>query len=325
MAVKYINPFTDFGFKKLFGEEANKDILIDFLNELLREEQGEIVDLTFKKTEQLGAAVIDRKAIFDIYCENEKGEKFIVEMQKAKHNFFKDRSVFYSTFPIREQAEKGDWDYKLKAVYTIAILDFIFDEDKEDKDKFLYRVKLSDIETHKVFYDKLTFIYIEMPKFNKTLEECKTKFDKWLYVIKNLERFDSYPEELQEKIFEKFFGEAALANLTREELDAYDESLKIYRDLKGCIDTAYDEGVLEGIQKMKNHLDKLKEEKRMAEEREQRLEEEKRMAEERERRLEEEKRLAEERERKLEEEKQKMRDLLKSMGLSEDEISEKLK
>ena len=108
---KYINPFTDYGFKKLFGEEPNKDLLLDFLNELLKKEQGQIVDLTYLKTEQLGTLDIDRKAIFDLYCENEKGEKFIVELQKSKQNFFKDRTVYYSTFPIREQAKRADWDY----------------------------------------------------------------------------------------------------------------------------------------------------------------------------------------------------------------------
>ena len=202
---KYINPFTDYGFKKLFGEEMNKDLLLDFLNELLKEEQGQIVDLTYLKTEQLGVTDIDRKAIFDLYCENEKGEKFIVELQKSKQNFFKDRTVYYSTFPIREQAKRADWDYELKAVYTIAILDFVFDSDKKDPEKFRYDVKLSDIETKKVFYDKLTFIYLEMPKFNKTVDELETRFDKWLYVIRNLNKLERVPDKLREQIFDKLF------------------------------------------------------------------------------------------------------------------------
>ena len=174
---KYINPFTDYGFKKLFGEELNKDLLLDFLNELLKDEQGEILNLTYLKTEQLGTTEIDRKAIFDLYCENEKGEKFIVELQKTKQNFFKDRSVYYSTFPIRDQAKRADWNYELKAVYTIGILDFIFDADKDEPNKFRYDVKLIDKDTQKVFYDKLTFIYLEMPKFNKSEDELETRFD----------------------------------------------------------------------------------------------------------------------------------------------------
>lgn len=246
---KYINPFTDYGFKKLFGEEINKDLLLDFLNELLKEEQGLIKNLTYLKTEQLGATDIDRKAIFDLYCEDEKGEKFIVELQKSKQNFFKDRTLYYSTFPIREQAKRADWDYELKAVYTIAILDFIFDSDKNEANKFRYDVKLTDTETWKVFYDKLTFIYLEMPKFTKTVEELKTRFDKWLFVIKNLNKLDRVPDKLKEQIFEKVFETAEIAKFTPEQVRSYEDSLKYYRDLKNSLDTAKYEGIVEGIEK----------------------------------------------------------------------------
>lgn len=252
---KYINPFTDYGFKKLFGEEPNKDLLLDFLNELLKEEQGEIKGLTYLKTEQLGTSDIDRKAIFDLYCENEKGEKFIVELQKSKQNFFKDRTVYYSTFPIREQAKRADWDYELKAVYTIAILDFVFDSDKNEPEKFRYDVKLTDIETNKVFYDKLTFIYLEMPKFNKTIDELETRFDKWLFVIRNLNRLDRVPDKLKERIFEKLFETAEIARFSPEQVLSYEDSLKYYRDLKNSLDTARDEGKIEGkIEVAKNLL-----------------------------------------------------------------------
>lgn len=248
---KYINPFTDYGFKKLFGEEINKDLLLDFLNELLKEEQGQIKDLTYLKTEQLGASDIDRKAIFDLYCENEKGEKFIVELQKSKQNFFKDRTVYYSTFPIREQAKRTDWDYELKAVYTIAILDFVFDADKSEPEKFRYDVKLSDIETKKIFYDKLTFIYLAMPKFNKTIDELSTRFEKWLFVIKNLNKLERVPEKLKEQIFERLFETAEIAKFTPEQVRSYEDSLKYYRDLKNSLDTAKEEGVVEGMEKGK--------------------------------------------------------------------------
>ncbi len=239
---KYINPFTDFGFKRLFGEEPNKDLLIDFLNVLLKEKQGEIVDLTYLKTEQLGNTELDRKAIFDLYCENEKGEKFIVEMQKSKQNFFKDRSLYYSTFPIQEHAQKSDWNYELKAVYTIGILDFVFDDDKSDKSKFRYDVKLQDIKTNKTFYDKLTFIYFEMPKFNKSIEELESHYDKWLYVLKNLHKLDRLPEKLKERVFERVFEVAEIANFSHEEYLSYEDSLKYYRDLKNSLDTAKEEG-----------------------------------------------------------------------------------
>lgn len=242
---KYINPFTDFGFKRLFGEEPNKDLLLDFLNELLKDQQGRLIDLTYLKSEQLGKTELDRKAIFDLYCENEKGEKFIVEMQKSKQNFFKDRSVYYMTFPIQEQAEKSDWNYELKSVYTIGILDFIFDSDKNEPEKYRYDVKLQDIATNKTFYDKLTFIYFEMPKFNKSIDKLETRFDKWLYVLKNLHKLDRLPENLKEEIFERVFDVAEIAKFSREEYSSYEESLKYYRDLKNSLDTAKDEKAIE--------------------------------------------------------------------------------
>ena len=248
---KYIDPFTDFGFKKLFGEECNKDLLLDFLNELLHKKEGKIINLTYLKSEQLGRSEEDRKAIFDLHCENEKGEKFIVEMQKTKQNFFKDRALYYSTFPIVEQAISGDWNYELKAVYTVAILDFVFEEDKEDVDKYRYDVMLTDIDTHKIFYNKLTFTYLEMPKFNKKVEELETRFEKWMYVLKNLKRLDRLPDKLQEKIFEKIFSVAEIAKLSTEEYKQYMVSLNAYRDFKNSIDTARDEKAKEIAKELK--------------------------------------------------------------------------
>ena len=241
---KYVNPFTDYGFKRLFGEEPSKDLLLDFLNELLSDEQGRITNLTYLKTDRLGTTEEQRKAVFDLYCENERGEKFIVELQKTKQKFFKDRTVYYSTFPIREQAEKGsEWNFELHAVYTIAILDFVFDDDKNEPEKYRYDVKLSDMETCKVFYDKLTFIYLEMPKFQKNLKEINTRFEKWLFIIRNLNKLDRIPDELREGIFERLFEIAEIAKFSPREAEEYEDSLKVYRDLKNSIDTAMEEAI----------------------------------------------------------------------------------
>jgi len=241
---RYINPFTDFGFKKLFGEEANKDLLTDFLNELLRKEKGNIKTITYLKNEHL-PYFGERKAIFDIYCENEVGEKFIVEIQKVKQNFFRDRTVYYSTFPIQDQAIQGEWNFRLQAVYTVGILDFVFDD--RDKDRTVVtEVKLMDTEKKTVFYDKLTFIYLQMPNFGKTEDELETHFDKWLYVIKNLHRLQDRPAKLRERVFEKLFGLAEIGKFGYEERLEYEDSLKVYRDLKNSLDTAKDEGRAEG-------------------------------------------------------------------------------
>lgn len=244
---KYVNPFTDFGFKKIFGEEASKPSLIDFLNSLLPP-QSKIKDLSFKNTEHLGRSTSERKSLFDIYCEAENGEKFIVELQKAKQNFFKERTVYYSTFPIREQGEKGEWFFNLAAVFCIGILDFTFDdyETEPERSEVLHTIKLKN-QHGKVFYDKLTYIYLELPNFKKQEEELTDRLDQWLYFIKNLEDFQSIPEIFKDEvIFIKAFAKAALANLDSIEYESYERSLKDYRDVKGYIDTAYDDGKKEG-------------------------------------------------------------------------------
>lgn len=243
---KYINPFTDYGFKRLFGEEPNKDLLLDFLNELLKDQEGKITELSYLPNEKLPISVGDRRAIFDIYCTNEKGEQFIVEMQKAEQKFFKDRTIFYSTFPIQEQARNKDrfWDFELKAVYTIGILDFVFEE--SDPNKYRHDVKLTEQETKKVFYDKLNYIYLEMPKFNKTEKELATRFDKWMFVLKNLPKLERIPVELKEKIFLKLFETAEIAKLDPNEYKKYEASVNAYRDIFNIKNMAFEKGIEKG-------------------------------------------------------------------------------
>ena len=244
MKSKYVNLFTDFGFKKIFGEEASKPLLIDFLSSLLPDTK--IVSLSFKDKEKLGKTQEDRKAIYDIYCENDKGEKIIIELQKAKQNYFKDRTVYYATFPIQEQAEKGDWNYELKAVFCIGVLDFTFDEkSKISKAEVMHTVLLKD-QNNQPFYDKLKFVYLEMPNFTKKEKELKTRLDKWLYFIKHSEDIVKIPEIFKDKIFVQAFEKAEIAKYSETERKNYEASLKTYRDLKGVIDTAFDDGQIKG-------------------------------------------------------------------------------
>lgn len=241
---RYVNPYTDFAFKLLFGTELNKELLISFLNALLHGEQT-IKEVTYLNSEHLGTQERDRRAVFDIYCENEQGEKFLVEMQKGEQTFFKDRSIYYSTFPIREQAIKGNgWNYELKAVYTVGILNFTFDN--QDDRYFHHEVKLVDMRTKDVFYDKLTFIYLEMPKFNKTEDELETMFDKWMFVLRNLSRLMERPLALQERVFERLFKTAEIANFNKKELVEYEDSLKNYRDWYSVMSTAEQKGIVKG-------------------------------------------------------------------------------
>ena len=230
---RYINLLTDFGFKRIFGTAINKDLLICFLNSLFDGKQV-VKDVSYLNPEHVGDVYTDRKAIFDVYCEGENGEKFIVEMQNAYQTYFKDRSLFYSTFPIREQA---------------ALLNFDMNEEAFEKEKIRHSVQLCDTATHKVFYDKLELIYVEIAKFNKSLEELETLYDKWLYALKNLYKLTQRPKELCDKVFDRLFEEAEIAKFTPQELREYEASKIAYRDIKNSIDTAKREGIAEGMEK----------------------------------------------------------------------------
>ena len=246
---RYISLLTDFGFKRIFGTAMNKDLLICFLNSLFNGRQV-VKDVSYLNPEHVGDVYTDRRAIFDVYCEGENGEKFIVEMQNAYQTYFKDRALFYSTFPIREQAPKGnDWDFKLNHVYTVALLNFSMNEDAFDKEKIRHHVQLCDTATHKVFYDKLEYIYVEISKFNTPLEELDTLYEKWLYALKNLYKLTQRPKELCDKVFDRLFEEAEIAKFTPQEMREYETSKMAYRDIKNSVDTAKREGIEIGMAK----------------------------------------------------------------------------
>ncbi|MDR1959697.1 MAG: Rpn family recombination-promoting nuclease/putative transposase [Planctomycetaceae bacterium] len=243
MPARYINPYTDFGFKKLFGEEANKDLLIDFLNSVLPPKH-QIQTLTFQNTENLPDSPVDRRAVFDIACESSTGEKFIVEMQKAKQHYFRDRALFYAAYPILRQAQKGDWNYQLKAVYFVGILDFEYDT-SEERRKFLREVSLKDQDGDE-FSDKLHIFFLQMPFFTKSESELTSRKDKWSYFLKHLEDFEQIPAILREPVFERAFATAEYVKLPLPEQEKYEQELKIYRDNYSVLDTAHMEGWLEG-------------------------------------------------------------------------------
>ena len=237
---RFINPYTDFGFKKLFGTEMNKDLLISFLNALLDIGKNKITDVEYLNGENLGDGYGDRRSVFDVYCKTKNGSRFIVEMQKAEQTYFKDRSVYYATTPIRQQAPKGKWDYHLEDVYTVGILNFEFPNNEYPADSYHHEIKLKDVEDNHVFYEKLTFVYLEMPKFNKTEDELVTMFDKWMFVLRNLARLLERPKALQDRVFKKLFKQAEIAQYDEIERRQYEASLKEYWDYTSTLDTAAD-------------------------------------------------------------------------------------
>ena len=269
---KYINPFTDFGFKYLFGSEPSKEMLIDLLNQILPAEDL-IVTLEYYKNEQLGRSALERKSVIDIFCTNQNNDKFIIEVQRTQQEFFKDRTLYYATFPIQEQAKRNKWNYELKKVYVISFLDFLLKIASED---FLHYIQLKD-QTNEVFYDKLTLIYIEARKFDKDIDELETDFEKWMFILRNIERLERIPEKLKSKIMNKFFELAEVVNLASEERAAYGASLKAYRDNTNAEEYSQKMG-FEKAEKI--YLIKVEEERRQKEEERRQKEEERRQKEE---------------------------------------------
>jgi len=207
-----------------------------------------IKDLTFKNTEQLPVTINERKAVYDIYCENEQGEKFIVELQKAKQDYFIERTIYYSTFPISGQAQKGEWDYNLKAVYCIGLLDFRFSDytNKGEIGEVVHTHTIKNQHNRQV-YDKLTYIYLEIPNFNKKEQELETRLDKWLFFIKNVEDFQVIPEIFKnDVVFIEAIEKAELSRMSEEAQAAYYTGLKAYRDNISQMRTARREGIEEG-------------------------------------------------------------------------------
>ncbi len=243
---RYIDPLNDIAFKKIFGSDPNKDLLIDFLNQVLRGRR-KIVDLVYNKNEHHGIGKNVGSVSFDLLCTGDKGEQFLVEVQRERHANFKERSLFYISRLISGQAPIGEvkeWNYALKEVYFIAILGKFTIEDS--KQKFLYDICLSERESGEIFYDKLGYTYIQLLNFVKREDELESDLDRWLYVLKHMSEMGKMPTYLRKPIFKKMFNIAEYSNLTEEERMNYDASLKRDWDSYSALETAKQDGKIEG-------------------------------------------------------------------------------
>jgi len=245
---RYIDPFTDFGFKRIFGSEESKPLLISFLNDLLPIED-KIVSITFNKNEYSGMLKEDRKAIFDINCKDEKDNIFIVELQRAEQTYFQDRALYYTSFPIQDQANRGTWNFELTPIYFVGILNFCVNEFGDER--YLHYGQITDKDTNNVMYDKLTFIYIELPKFKKQEKELSNHLEKWLWFFNKLSELDEIPESFKSDIIEDAFSLSELAKMQPEKRKEYELSLKHYRDWVNTLDTAEAKGIEKGLAKGK--------------------------------------------------------------------------
>ena len=240
---KFINPFTDIGFKRIFGQEISKPLIIDFLNSLLLGEER-ITNITFLDKEQPALFEDDRSLIYDIYCQTEKGENIIVEMQNKSQPYFKNRSIYYVCEAIARQGERGtDWKYNIDAVYLVAFLNFCpMDFDK----KFRSDIGLADKENNKLFSDKMRMTFMQLPLFTKEADECDTDFDKWIYVLKNMETLTRLPWAAKSSVFKRLEQIADVASLSRQERMKYDVGLRKYRDTLSVLEGAKQDGLAEG-------------------------------------------------------------------------------
>ena len=224
---KYINPFTDWGFKRLFGREASKDLLVSFLNDLF-EGEFHVKDVTFKDKEQLADAKDLRGCIYDVYCETDDGKHFIVEMQNSWTVNFVNRTLCYASKAITSQREKGKTKekvllYALVPVYVVSFMNFAprgGDEVRQFKTDVMLREKNSEDP----FTDKLRFIYLNLTFFTKEPDDCVTDFEKWIYVLKHMETLERIPFETQKKIFKRLEDVADISSLKKEDMEKYEES-----------------------------------------------------------------------------------------------------
>ena len=250
---RYINPFTDWGFKRLFGQEFSKDLLINFLNDLF-EGEFQIKDVTFKDKELLGESNDLRGCIFDIYCETDDGKHFIVEMQNRWVPFFVNRSIYYASKAFVAQRKKLDEKgkrtptlYQFVPVYVVCIMNYIPRDNEVTK--FKTDVALREKNSETFFSDKFRFIYLSLPFFDKEEEECETGFEKWIYVLKHMEVLERLPFTAQKKIFNHLAKLADIRCMSSEEQEKYDESVKAVDDYYSGLYGSYMEGEEKGLQK----------------------------------------------------------------------------
>jgi predicted transposase/invertase (TIGR01784 family) len=239
---------NDFTFKHMLGEEVSKPITTHFLNAVLPP-KDRVTSIEFKPTVKQGRNKLDRQAVFDLSCQTKDRRRIIIEMQKAAQKFFVDRSIFNITFPIQEQAIKGEWDYKLDPIYSIGILNFNLEGDYYISAEYLHIVE-TKTQNNKVFYKKLKWIYLELPNFTKKLDKLETELDFWMFLIKHLHTMIEMPTEFNKfPIFIDVFERARIASLNKQQLMAYQTSLKNSRDYKNTVDFAVEKAVEKEVKK----------------------------------------------------------------------------
>lgn len=222
---RYVDPMTDKGFKLLFGSEGNEDLLMGLLNRIIPD--AGIVDLRYCNTEHPGMNEDDSGAIFDVYCEDSEGVRFLVEMQNWSQRYFNKRAVFYSTFAIQDQAKrekrhqlktlgKDRWDYNYAPVFVVCFLTFNMKKapagmEKVKEDEYLSYYRYTDVETGEELGDGTTLVFVEMKKFRKRMFECDTEREKLLCTLRDMSGQLNVPQDVDDPLLKEIYGRSEIA------------------------------------------------------------------------------------------------------------------
>ncbi len=245
--MKFANPINDIAFKKIFGNEKHKNILISFLNSILDfKDEKRIVDVELANPYQIPKIEELKETILDIKAKNQNNEEFIVEMQKRNLGDFAKRSLYYTSKAYVSQLQKGIDYSSLKKVYFIGILNFnIF-----DNEDFISRHLIINQETKKQDLKDFEFSFIELPKFQKSLKESESILDKWIYFLKNIQNLDFIPKEYENiKEFKDACEIATQLLWNKKELEIYDYITLKEFDEGHALDTAKKKGIEIGMEK----------------------------------------------------------------------------
>ena len=248
----YLNPLTDFGFYRVFGCEENKDILIHFLNACISQYVGDITDLQYLPTVHHGFTPAEKKVVFDIYCRNQNGDHFIIEMQRARQDYFADRAITYVSRLVSMNAAKGERIYDLAPVYSFSILDYNSQDFSSpgDENDFFWQVMLKD-NKNRIFSKKIMLFFVELTKFAAQFNRMDFKDDmsKWLYLLKNIALMDEQDNAGESEIFRKFFDTCRMSKLTTMEKEEYAKSVLEYEDVQDALSYMRKTSLKEGFEK----------------------------------------------------------------------------
>ena len=241
---KYADLLNDEVFKLVFGRESTKDVMIEFLNQVILDRK--ILDLEFIDKEMHPIERDAKGTVYDMFCKTDDGSKIIVEVQRRKQPFYPERALYYSTFQIQRQVEAGAEYYDFLPVYVVSILDFKMDDDP-DANAVRTAYRLYEEASHKLLTDRVTFIFIELPKFTKTVEELDGNILEGMYFcFNNMTELESRPEVLDHQIFTKIFDVTELYNMDQDTRDKVLENMTTERDLRNQMTYAREEGREEG-------------------------------------------------------------------------------